>query len=322
MLFRNARVWTFGEINNGILSDISFQMLGIAKKLAQKIESKVLIVLINSNEVLNQECIRYGANYVINVSSCVNTDIEALVDLAEKMRSTEEPEIILCGSTEWGLNLAPRLAVKLGAGLTAHCVGLEICNETGRLLQTRPTSYNNLFATIVSTSKIQMATIKPDFFVSNIKDFSNKGEIIEYRPSEYKKDFTIQKIVQCLENSSYNNKIIIGVGNGIMDYHVFKLVEFFANYIHAPIYGSREAVARGMIGPDRQIGITGKIINPKLYIAIGISGSNNHMIGISNTTKIIAINTDAEAEIIKVADYKIIADAKEFLENVIQRIVV
>lgn len=323
MFFRNARIWVYGEHANGVLSDISYQLLGIASKLAKKIKSKILIVLIESNETINQECISYGADYVINVSPCVNTNTDIIVDLAEKMCSIEEPEIVICGSTEWGINLAPRLAVRLCAGLTAHCVNLEICNETGRLLQTRPTSFNNLFATIVSTSNIQMATIKPNLFSHNKIDNSRKGQVIEYRPPEFKNDFTLQKIIQCIEEKGLDNdKIVIGVGNGIVDYHVFKLVKSFANLIHAPIYGSREAVAKGMVGFDRQIGITGKIIRPKLYIAIGLSGSYNHLIGISKTTKIVAINTDIEAEMIKAADYKIISDAKDFLDNVLQKNIV
>ena len=321
MLFENARVWVFGEHSNGVLSGISHQLLGIASKLAKKIKSKVIIVLIESNETINRECIGYGADYVINVSSYTN--IESLVDLADKMHLIEEPDIVICGSTEWGINLAPRLAVKLCAGLTAHCVDLEICSETGQLLQTRPTSFNNLFATIISTSKIQMATIKPNIFSPNNIDNYKKGQVIEYQSSKFKNGFTLQKIIQCIEEKGPdNNQIVIGVGNGIVDYHVFKLVESFANLIHAPIYGSREAVAKGLVGFDRQIGITGKTINPKLYIAIGISGSHNHLLGISKTTKIVAINTDIESEMVKAADYKIISDAKDFLKMVLQKMVV
>ena len=143
MNFKNARIWVYGEHASGILSDISYQLLGIASELAKKIKSKVLIVLTESNETMNQECISYGADYVINVSSHENVSIESLIDLAETMCSIEEPDIVLCGSTEWGINFAPRLAVRLCAGLTAHCVNLEICEKTGRLLQTRPTSFNN-----------------------------------------------------------------------------------------------------------------------------------------------------------------------------------
>ncbi len=321
MSFKNARVWVFGEHADGVLSGISHQLLGIACKLAKKIESKIIIVLVESNETIHRECIGYGADYVINVSSYTNIDI--LVDLADKMRLIEEPDIVICGSTEWGINLAPRLAVKLGAGLTAHCVNLEICSETGRLLQTRPTSFNNLFATIISTSKIQMATIKPNLFSPSIIDQNKKGQVIEYQSSEFKNGYTLQKIIQCIEeNAADTNRIIIGVGNGIVDYQAFKLVESFANLIHAPIYGSREAVAKGLVGFDRQIGITGKTINPKLYIAIGISGSHNHLLGISKTTKIVAINTDIGSEMIKAANYKIISDAKDFLKLILQKIVV
>jgi electron transfer flavoprotein alpha subunit len=321
MLFENARVWVFGEHSNGVLSAISYQLLGIASKLANKIKSKVIIVLIESNETINQECIGYGADYVINVSSYTN--IECLIELVDKMHSIEEPDIVICGSTEWGINLAPRLAIKLCAGLSAHCVDLEICSETGRLLQTRPTSFNNLFATIISTSKIQMVTIKPNLFSPNNFNSYKKGQVIEYKASEFKNGFTLQKIIQCIEEKGTdNNQIVIGVGNGIVDYHAFKLVESFANLIHAPIYGSREAVAKGLVGFDRQIGITGKTINPKLYIAIGISGAHNHLLGISKTTKIVAVNTDIESEMVKAADYKIISDAKDFLKMVLQKIVI
>lgn len=322
MYFKNARIWVYGEHANGILSDISYQLLGIASRLAKRIKSKVLIVLAESNELINQECIRYGADYIINVSSHANTNSEGLISLAEKMCSIEEPEIIICGSTEWGLHFAPRLAVRLGAGLTAHCVELEICDKTSRLLQTRPTSFNNLFATIISVSKIQMATIKPNLFSPNTIDNFRKGEVIEYHSPELKNESTLKRIIRCIEENVPNNdNIIIGVGNGIADYNAFKLIESFASLIHAPIYGTREAVAKGLVGFDRQIGITGKTINPKLYIAIGISGSHNHLLGISKATKIVAINTDIEAEMVKAADYKIIADAKGFLETVLQKIV-
>lgn len=164
-----------------------------------------------------------------------------------------------------------------------------------------------------------MATIKPGLFSPGNADDSRQGEVIEYHVPEPKSNMRLLKIIRGVdENIPGNDRIAIGVGNGIADYHAFKLVELFANIIHAPLYGTREAVARGLVGFDRQIGITGKTINPKLYIAIRISGSHNHLIGISKTTKIIAVNIDAEAEIVKAADYIIISEAKCFLEAVLK----
>ena len=168
-----------------------------------------------------------------------------------------------------------------------------------------------------------MATVKPNLFSPNDIDRSKKGQVIDYCSSEFENDLTLKTVIRCIEeNPIDNDKIIIGIGNGIADCHTLKLVESFAKLIHAPIYGSREAVAKGLVKFDRQIGITGKVISPKIYIAIGISGSHNHLLGISKATKIIAINIDSEANMVKAADYRIITDAKGFLENVIQKLIV
>lgn len=229
-----------------------------------------------------------------------------------------KPDIFLVGATPSGREIAPRLASKLEIGLTADCTELAL-DEKGDLLATRPTYGGKMLATIYSKTKPNCATIRPGAFkllptdntnpeiIEFFVDFDNVSNRIEILKSELIKapdDWT-------------NSDIIIAGGLGLQSAENFDLIYKFADKIGAKPAASRAVVERGWAPYDIQVGQTGKSVSPKLYIAFGISGAMQHVVGITNSDKIIAINTDKDAPIMKLADIAINNDAISTLNKLL-----
>jgi len=212
----------------------------------------------------------------------------------------------------------PYLAIKVNAGLTADCTGLDIEEETGNLLQTRPAIGGNILATIKTPeNRPQIATVRPKSTRPAPKDDSRIGEIINIvlKPElidgrveslGYKKDEQEDVNIQDAD-------IIISGGRGLKKAENFGLIRELAQHLHGVVGASRDAVDRGWISYPHQVGLSGKTVTPKLYIAVGISGAIQHLAGMKTADNIIAINNDPEAPIFKVADFGIVGDLFEFL---------
>jgi len=236
----------------------------------------------------------------------------------------QKPEIILIGATPTGRDFAPRVAKRLNAGLTADCTSLSINLETKNLLQTRPTFGGNIMATIrTPSSRPQMATVRPGIFKAPKKG-KNKASIrkIDYLFEE--KD-SVSKIVKVINTSKTtvnieDAKIIVAGGRGVGSKDNFKMIEDLANVLGAELGGSRITIELNWLDPDRQIGQTGVTVSPKLYIACGISGAIQHIVGMENSDVIVAINKDPSAPIFNVAHYGIIGDINEVIPILIEEI--
>ena len=231
-----------------------------------------------------------------------------------------KPDIFLIGATVNGRDLAPRIASALGAGLTADCTDLSL-NEEGKLAATRPTFGGSLMATILSRKTPQMATVRPHVFKQNEPDYNNSPMIEEIFVNLDNVEDKIKELnfvpKTFADEQIDEAQIIVAAGKGAID--CIELVKLFAEQIGGKFAVSRSLVDLGLFKNDIQVGQTGKTVTPKIYIACGISGAIQHIEGMKNSEMIIAINSDKDAPIFKIADYGIVGDLNEVLPKLIER---
>lgn len=320
-------VLIFAEQRNNKLARVVFELLGKANELASELNVKTAAILLTDKDNdLSEEIISYGADKVYLIESPLlknyQTDLYTKV-IAEHI-STTKPQIVIYGATHIGRDLAPRIAQRINTGLTADCTGLDI-TEDNLLLQTRPAFGGNLMAQILCKKhKPQMSTVRPGVFKIKEKDSNRKGEIINIKPQITEQDQKTKLIEIIKEAKKKVNmetaEIIVTGGRGLGKKENFKLIEELANLLKAEVGASRAAVDSGWISKDHQVGQTGKTVRPKLYIAIGISGSIQHKAGMQNSDLIIAINKDPEAPIFQIADYGIVDDLFKVVPEMIAQL--
>ena len=309
-------VWVFGEQRDGLVAPVVFELLNKARELAKDLNTYVGVIFLGQGITDRaQELIYRGADKVFIVESEVLKEYiaenytKAIVNLVKKYK----PEIILAGATTTGRSLVSRIAVNLYTGLTADCTGLDIDKEKKILIQTRPAFGGNIMAQIISPNyRPQMATVRHKVMPEAEIDKSRKGEIIkeEFDPGWQDKRLKFLDFVK--EAISTVNlaeaDIIVSGGRGLQDPSNFKIVEELAEVLGAAVGASRAAVDAGWIPYSHQVGQTGRTVCPKVYIACGISGQIQHLVGMQSSKTIIAINKDPDAPIFKVADYGIVGD--------------
>jgi electron transfer flavoprotein alpha subunit len=320
-------VWVIAEHYKNKVHDVAFQLLGKGKELADELKVNLTLVLLGHgfDEDL-EEFGNYGADEVIYVSSKIlkNYYSDLYVKTLAELISERKPEIILIGATPTGRDFAPRVAKRLNAGLTADCTGLAIEEDSGNLLQTRPTFGGNIMATIrTPTSRPQMATVRPGIFKTPEKT-AKKPKITKIE-KEYKEKDSVTKIVKIItrEKKQINledAEIIVSGGRGVGSKEGFKIIKDLADALGAEVGGSRVTVELGWVDHDRQVGQTGKTVSPKLYIACGISGAIQHIVGMQSSDIIVAINRDPNASIFKVAHYGIVGDLHKVIPVLIEEI--
>jgi electron transfer flavoprotein alpha subunit/NAD-dependent dihydropyrimidine dehydrogenase PreA subunit len=314
-------IYVFIELGNQTASKVSLELLGKARGLAKEFSKLgknqlVTAILIGYEpDSIADELIQYGADHVIIVTdevfSIYRTDIytKAIVQIARE----KKPEILLFGATPQGRDLAPRVANRLRTGLTADCTALEICKEEGILLQTRPAFGGNVMATIVCPdNRPQMATVRPGVMKKYPRDPKRTGTKEVMAVELEKKDF-ISRVLDIIASTKQHSKledakIIVAGGHGVNGPQGFKILEALAAELGAEVGASRAAVDAGWIGQEHQIGQTGKTVHPDLYIACGISGSIQHLAGVSRSKYIVSINTDRKAPIVSASDVTFIGD--------------
>ncbi|MCM8791725.1 MAG: electron transfer flavoprotein subunit alpha [Candidatus Omnitrophica bacterium] len=321
-------VWVFAEQKKSIIQPVVWELLAKARELADKLKTDVSAVLLGSG-VKNkaEELIRYGADrvYFVDDESLNNFLDEPYTNILVKLIQKYKPEIFLCGATSIGRSLVSRVAVKLYTGLTADCTGLDIDLEKRLLLQTRPAFGGNIMATIITPCyRPQMATVRHKVFSALEEDKTRKGEIIEEKMEEglFKSRTSILEVIE--EVSSTVNlseaDIIVSGGRGIGSKENFKILEDLAKVLNAAVGASRAAVDSGWMPYSHQVGQTGRTVAPKIYIACGISGQIQHLVGMQASKIIVAINKDPDAPIFKVATYGIVGDLFEIVPALTKRL--
>ncbi|MDD5155619.1 MAG: electron transfer flavoprotein subunit alpha/FixB family protein, partial [Candidatus Omnitrophica bacterium] len=298
-----------------------YELLSKAKELSKKLSVEVSGVLIgNDLDEHLDELIWHGADniYLVEAPEIANFQDEPYSKILVKLIQKYKPEILLCGATSIGRSLISRVAITLKAGLTADCTGLDI--EPGKkiLLQTRPAFGGNIMATIISPNhRPQMATVRHKVMPITPPDKGRKGKIIreKFDISLYASRAKLLDIVEEIETlvNLSEADIIVSGGRGMKGAENFKLLEELAHALGAAVGSSRAAVDSGWMPYSHQVGQTGRTVSPKLYIACGISGQIQHLVGMQSSKVIVAINKDPEAPIFKVATYGIVGDLFEII---------
>ncbi|MBI4845578.1 MAG: electron transfer flavoprotein subunit alpha [Candidatus Omnitrophica bacterium] len=320
-------IWVFAEQKKGIIQSVVYELLGEGKKLAQKRNQKLAAVLLGENiKAKAKELIERGADivYLVDDHKLKNYQDETYAEVLTKLVLKYKPEIVLTGATTIGRSLIPRVAVQLKTGLTADCTGLDIDEEKGLLMQTRPAFGGNIMATIICPNRRpQMATVRHKVMKEAEKDSKHKGEVIEVNPADFslKAKAKLLEVISELEETVNLTEadIIVSGGRGIGSAENFKLLEEFAKTIGAAVGASRAAVDSGYMPYSHQVGQTGKTVCPKIYFACGISGQIQHLVGMQSSDIIVAINKDPDAPIFKVATYGIVADVFEIIPELTKK---
>jgi electron transfer flavoprotein alpha subunit len=309
-------IWVFIEQKKSKVQSVSYELLAKAQELAEKLHCQVSAVLVGHN-LADQldELAWHGADniYLVEAPELANFQDEPYTNILVELVKKYKPEILLCGATAIGRSLISRVAVRIKAGLTADCTGLDIDPEKKILLQTRPAFGGNIMATIISPDyRPQMATVRHKVFQPIAPDKHRKGKIIKesFDSSLYISRTKLLDIVDEVETlvNLAEADIIVSGGRGMGGHENFKILEELAHVIGAAVGSSRAAVDAGWMPYSHQVGQTGRTVSPKIYIACGISGQIQHLVGMQSSKIIVAINKDPDAPIFKVATYGIVAD--------------
>jgi len=314
-------VWVFAEQKKGKVQPVVYELLGKARELAASLGTEVAAVLLGEHlEEEIQELIWRGADkvYVVESRDLANFQDEPYTNVLIGMIEKYKPEIVLCGATSIGRSLISRVAVRLRVGLTADCTGLDIDHDRKILLQTRPAFGGNIMATIISPNyRPQMATVRHKVFPETVSDMKRKGKIIRdnfdaaFLASRSKLLDIIDEIESTVNLAEAD--IIVSGGRGMGGPENFKILEELAKVLGAAVGASRAAVDAGWMPYSHQVGQTGRTVSPKIYIACGISGQIQHLVGMQSSKIIVAINKDPDAPIFKVATYGIVGDLFEII---------
>lgn len=309
-------VWVFCEQKKGKIQTIAWELLGKGKELAGDLGVKLCAVLLGDNlEEEANKAIHRGADivYLVEDPALSHYRDEPYTNILLELVREYKPEVFLCGATIIGRSLVSRVAVKLKTGLTADCTGLDIEKEQRLLLQTRPAFGGNIMATIITPNhRPQMATVRHKVMQEAPVNNNRTGEIIK---KKYDKKLLTSRtqflnLVEEIEETVNlaEADIIVSGGRGVGSAENFKLIRDLALAIGGAVGASRSVVDADWIPYSHQVGQTGKTVCPKLYIACGISGQIQHLIGMQSSKVIVAINKDPDAPIFKVATYGIVGD--------------
>ena len=315
-------VYVIAEEFEGKLRNVTLELLGQGKQLAEGIGDEVGAVLIGHNvKPLAQELIAHGAHkvYVYDDPKFEHYNTTAFTRALVHFFNEVKPNVYLVGATNIGRDLGPRVANALQTGLTADCTNLFVDDDGKTIVWTRPALGGNIMAEIVCrNNRPQMGTVRPNVFKKPEADPNATGEVIDMHVDLTEADF-LTKFVELIKVGGNGIKIeeadiIVAGGRGMNGNEAFTgMLKELADVLGGAVGASRAAVDAGWIDALHQVGQTGKTVGPKIYIAAGISGAIQHLAGMSGSDCVIAINKDEDAPIFKVADYGIVGDAFEIV---------
>ncbi|MFA5055226.1 MAG: electron transfer flavoprotein subunit alpha/FixB family protein [Dehalococcoidia bacterium] len=324
----NKGVLIFGEVIEGKLAASTLELLGGGRGLADTLGEPLMLVLVGSGVgACAKEGIAYGADkvFVVEDAALQSYTNDAYVSAMEKVVKEVAPNIMLMAMTPIVRDLAPRLAFRLGTAVSMDCVKLEIDSGSKLLLMTRPVFGGNARGVYVcDKAKPQMAAVRAKVMDPKDKDDSRAGEVVNIAAgldaSTLKMKLTDTKKEQVAGIKLEDADVIISGGRGLASADGFKLLEPLAATLKAAVGASRPPCDNGWVSPSIQIGLTGKIVSPTLYIAVAISGSSQHMAGCSGSKNIIAINKDPEANVFKEARFGVVGDCNKILPAFTQKV--
>ncbi|OGO22658.1 MAG: hypothetical protein A2144_08040 [Chloroflexi bacterium RBG_16_50_9] len=316
----NKGVMVFCEVAGAKLASIAAEGLGIGRKLADGLGQELSAVLVGSGvSGLAQEAVSSGADkvYVVDDPLLKDYRTDAYVAVMAKVVNQAMPQILILGQTGVGRDLAPRLAFKIGTNVTLDCVELAIDEASKRLLQTKPVYGGNARAIFTSETNPQIVTIRTKAMAPLAPDASRKGEVIKLDAgleASAIRTKVLDRVIEKVEGIKLEDaEVVVSGGRGIGGAEGFKQLEELAKVLKGAVGASRPPCDNGWIPDTLQVGLTGKIVAPELYIAVAISGSSQHMSGCSGSKNIVAINKDPEANIFREARFGVVGDWKKIL---------
>ena len=319
-------IWVFAEQRGGELHDVSLELLGKSRELADQAGLEVTAVLLGSGIYgLSQRLVDHGADSVL-IADDARLAVYRLLPYAlvlEVMIRRFNPEIFVMGATSMGLELAPRVAAKVGTGLSAHCIDLKL-NEQGQLLQVVPGWGGGVLATISCPDhRPQMATVMPGAMKAVVPE-NREGEIRNF-PVELPDRGLGPEVLEIKREKSEElplekADVIVAGGWGIGGAENWKLIEELARCLNGAVGATRPPVDEGWVDEGRMIGQSGKTVRPTLYIGVGISGVMHHVVGMDQSKLVITINSNPKAEIFDASDIIVVEDFKKILPPLIEAI--
>jgi electron transfer flavoprotein alpha subunit len=315
----NKGVLVVGDIIEGKLAGITAEMLGAGKKLATKLGEPLCAALLGSGvKGLAAEAIAFGADkvFVVDDANLKDYQSDAYVMAAENVIKQANPRIVLMGQSTMGRDLAPRLAFRFNTAISMDCVDLDV-DANKLLVQTRPVYGGNAKAIFTTEALPQMATVRVKAMTALPRDAAKTGEVVDVAsgidPAKIKTKF-VKKVKEEVAGVKLEDApAVIAGGRGIGNAEGFKQLEELAKLFKGAVGATRPAVDNNWVPASIQVGLTGKIVAPELYIAIALSGSSQHMAGCSGSKTIVAINKDPESNIFREARYGIVGDWKQAL---------
>ncbi len=314
-------VWVELDYSTGMpeLKEASKELIAKARSFD---DQRVIGILFGPESARNvaREAFSYGADTIYHVRHPSFTDFNlesftaGLTAVAERVK----PNTLILAASDEGMELGPRTAARMGVGITADCTDLEM--DKGVLRMTRPTFGGKLMATIISNTRPQMATVRPGAFPVPEAEEDRQGTVINWPMNPKPHIEPVESIASeegaCLTDA----ELIISVGGGIGNLRNLELAKEIADRLGAEMACSRNVVEKGWMEQDRQVGQTGNVVKPKVYLALGISGAIQHQTGMSGSQNIIAVNNDPGAAIHQIANVSIIGDVGEFLQRLLKRL--
>lgn len=320
-------VWVFAEWRDGVVHRVSHELVSAGRKLADKRGVPLAAVLLGHklDNGCTDDLIAYGADavYVVDHPALArfrdDTYASAMVELIRQKR----PEILLAGATSMGRSFIPRVAASVETGLTADCTELDISDE-GLLLQTRPAFGGNVMATIICPNRRpQMATVRPKV-MKPVKLDGRQGTVepVSVSDSCFQSRIEVLEVIPEQDQTAKLTEadVIVSGGRGLRKSDNFCLIEDVARLLNGAVGASRGAVEEGWIAPSHQVGQTGRTVAPSLYMAVGIAGAIQHVVGMQGSKTIVAVNKDPQAPIFDVATYGVLADLFEFIPAFVRKI--
>ena len=327
--YRGVYIWAECESRGSACTPrkVAYELLAKGRELADDLDEPLVAVVLGDSRPTELESLcHHGADRVL----CCRHDLlgrytsDGFTTVVAAVIAKEKPSIFLYGATANGRDLAPRVAARMRLGLTADCTQLEI-DADGQLVQTRPAFGGNIMATIVSPyTRPQTATVRPNVFTAAEPD-PDRPVIIEQVPVTLTKAGIRTRLVETIRLDSEKEriedaKVLVSAGRGCQDPENLDTVRQLARKLGGVLAGSRAIVELGWVPPSLQVGQSGTTVGPDLYIAVGISGAVQHVVGMSSSKKIIAINKDPNAPIFKIAHLGIVGDAMAILPKLIDEI--
>lgn len=320
----HSPVWVLAEEIDCRILDVSFQLLGRARELADEMGARVEAVLLGENNGdLALELVAAGADRVYRGDDRVLAQYhpDLYTEIIVKLAQERKPDVLLIGSTCMGRELAPLLAASLRTGLTAHCTDLLI--DKDGVLEQRIPAYGGMISIVCPERRPQMATVATGVFHKREPDPGRTGDVVilDVPRSPFLRTRILEVVRKEPEGVQLENAaVVVAGGAGAGDPDGWNMIDDLARELNAALGGTRPAVDEGWIELDKMIGQSGRIVTPELYIGVGLSGEQQHMCGVVGPHVMVAINNDANSPVFQQVDYGIVDDCREFIPVLIAAI--